>query len=104
MVSKKTTSIDPVCGMEVDLANARTSEYQGRTYGFCSESCERKFARDPVAVLQKQSQKNKSPAATSAEDSTCCEQKNLSRIRSKKIERLTMVLFIRVQCTQKSNN
>lgn len=36
-------AIDPVCGMIVDMqsarADGRTTEYQGRTYGFCSKGC-----------------------------------------------------------------
>lgn len=39
---------DPVCGMDV---NARTapaqSNFQGRTYYFCSEDCKQKFDREP---------------------------------------------------------
>jgi Cu+-exporting ATPase len=35
--------------MEVDPANAAAkSEYQGRTYYFCSAGCKRKFDADPT--------------------------------------------------------
>jgi uncharacterized protein len=34
---------DPVCGMEVDKANALTAERGGRTYYFCSEHCRHSF-------------------------------------------------------------
>jgi P-type Cu+ transporter len=39
---------DPVCGMNVKPADAKfRSEYQGKTYYFCSESCKRNFDREP---------------------------------------------------------
>jgi Cu+-exporting ATPase len=39
---------DPVCGMQVDPAKAAgTSEYQGKTYVFCSAGCKRKFDGNP---------------------------------------------------------
>ena len=46
------TAIDPVCGMQVDEATAAgTSEYQGRTYYFCSTGCKRQFDRDPESYV-----------------------------------------------------
>jgi Cu(I)/Ag(I) efflux system membrane fusion protein len=39
---------DPVCGMEVDPAKAAgSSEYNGKTYYFCSKTCKEKFDKDP---------------------------------------------------------
>jgi YHS domain-containing protein len=40
---------DPVCGMLVEetAMAAATSEYQGDTFYFCSESCKRAFEADP---------------------------------------------------------
>jgi len=39
---------DPVCGMQVDPTTAAgTSEYQGKTYVFCSAECKRKFDSNP---------------------------------------------------------
>jgi YHS domain-containing protein len=39
---------DPVCGMEVDEHQAAgKSEYQGRTYHFCSPACQDRFEEDP---------------------------------------------------------
>jgi YHS domain-containing protein len=39
---------DPVCGMQVDPANAAgEAEYQGRTYYFCSDGCKQKFDTNP---------------------------------------------------------
>jgi xanthine dehydrogenase accessory factor len=43
-----TTSIDPVCGMEVDIATARwTTEFEGHTIYFCAPGCKRTFIADP---------------------------------------------------------
>ncbi|MCU1325413.1 MAG: hypothetical protein JWN34_783 [Bryobacterales bacterium] len=39
---------DVVCGMQVDPAKAAgTSEYQGKNYYFCSQSCKQKFDQSP---------------------------------------------------------
>ena len=39
---------DVVCGMTIDPAKAAgTSEYQGRTYYFCSKGCKAKFDAKP---------------------------------------------------------
>lgn len=38
---------DPVCGMEVALASARSERYAGRTYHFCSKACHERFASEP---------------------------------------------------------
>ncbi len=38
---------DPVCGMTVDPKTAVKSEYQGRTYYFCSQGCKASFDKDP---------------------------------------------------------
>jgi len=44
---------DPVCGMDVDKERAKaTSEYQGRTYYFCSASCKSKFDLNPEKYLK----------------------------------------------------
>lgn len=44
--------LDPVCFMEVDLATTRHStEYEGRTIGFCAPSCKKLFLADPAAYL-----------------------------------------------------
>jgi xanthine dehydrogenase accessory factor len=40
----RTTAIDPICGMEVDVATARwTAEKDGQTYYFCAPGCRRAF-------------------------------------------------------------
>ena len=41
-------AIDPVCGMEIDPQTAAgQSEYQGKTYYFCSLGCKKDFDKDP---------------------------------------------------------
>lgn len=40
--------IDPVCGMEVDPANAAGhSEFEDRVYYFCSKQCKERFDLGP---------------------------------------------------------
>jgi Cu+-exporting ATPase len=47
-----TTTRDPVCGMTVDPATAAGhSEWNGRTYHFCSKSCKAKFDADPARFV-----------------------------------------------------
>lgn len=44
---------DPVCGMEVDPTTAKhTSDYQGRTYSFCSLMCRKAFEDEPERYLK----------------------------------------------------
>jgi len=39
---------DPVCGMQVDERSAAArSEYEGRTYHFCSSACKAAFDKAP---------------------------------------------------------
>jgi YHS domain-containing protein len=39
---------DPVCGMNVDEKTAKfKSEYMGKTYYFCNESCKTAFDKNP---------------------------------------------------------
>jgi len=39
---------DPVCGMQVEMREgARSREFSGKTFWFCSEGCEAKFSADP---------------------------------------------------------
>ena len=41
-------TVDPVCGMTVQVAGARyTSAYDGKTFTFCSMSCKEHFDREP---------------------------------------------------------
>ncbi len=46
------TATDPVCGMQVDPANAAAAhEYNGKKYYFCSVRCKDRFAADPESFL-----------------------------------------------------
>ncbi|MGQ0704137.1 MAG: YHS domain-containing protein [Gemmatimonadales bacterium] len=39
---------DPVCGMTVENTAALKSTYQGTTYYFCSEQCQKTFDANPA--------------------------------------------------------
>jgi YHS domain-containing protein len=44
---------DPVCGMEVETTTAQwKTDYQGKTYYFCSPGCKRSFEKEPEKYLQ----------------------------------------------------
>ncbi len=48
---------DPVCRMEVKpLTAAAESEYQGKTYYFCSRQCRDAFEANPQKYVQQQEQ------------------------------------------------
>jgi Cu+-exporting ATPase len=50
--ASQATTIDPVCGMQVDpLTAAARVEHQGTTFYFCSEGCAAKFRADPEKYL-----------------------------------------------------
>ena len=45
-------AIDPVCGMEVEIAHARhMSNVEGRSFYFCCPACKRLFERNPQEYL-----------------------------------------------------
>jgi YHS domain-containing protein len=45
---------DPVCGMDVDSGTATgKSEYQGKTYYFCSSGCKKAFDKEPQKYVGK---------------------------------------------------
>lgn len=47
------TYTDPVCGMQVTPANAKgKSEYNGRTYYFCSEEHKKAFEKSPESYMK----------------------------------------------------
>jgi YHS domain-containing protein len=51
---KMTMTIDPVCGMRVDSANAAAqTDYNGRAVFFCSEECQRIFETNPSQYIQR---------------------------------------------------
>jgi YHS domain-containing protein len=63
---------DPICGMDVDeksaRAHGRISEYQGKTYYFCADSCKQQFDKEPERYIDKKVEGggNKAHPATSA--------------------------------------
>jgi len=47
-------AIDPVCGMDVEPGEAAAkSDYDGKDYYFCAETCKKKFDQDPEKYLAK---------------------------------------------------
>ncbi len=45
------TQIDPVCGMTVDTATAKSSAYNGKIYYFCSSEHRNAFEAAPVRYV-----------------------------------------------------
>ncbi len=45
--------VDPVCGMTVETAAAKSAVYDGTVYYFCSTDCREKFENTPAAYLKK---------------------------------------------------
>ena len=45
--------VDPVCGMTVDKASAKTAVHEGQVYYFCSQACREKFEAAPVTYAKK---------------------------------------------------
>ena len=46
------TAVDPVCGMNVETATAKSSVYSGKPYFFCSPQCRDKFEQAPGSFLK----------------------------------------------------
>ena len=60
-------AIDPVCGMKVDIANAKAGcDYKDESYFFCSERCFERFQQDPEAFLREPPHARAERAARSA--------------------------------------
>ena len=54
----QTKTIDPVCGMEINPANAAgQSEYNGETVYFCSPACKEKFDAAPEKYFKPEEKK-----------------------------------------------
>lgn len=57
-------AIDPVCGMSVsNTGDVRRQDYEGRSFWFCSESCETKFSADPYFYASGHADKTRDRAA-----------------------------------------
>jgi xanthine dehydrogenase accessory factor len=51
-VAENVESVDPVCGMTVEVGTARhTVEHDGTTYYFCAPGCARAFKKDPADFI-----------------------------------------------------
>jgi YHS domain-containing protein len=44
--------VDPVCGMTVETAKAKSAVHGGHVYYFCSQDCREKFEAAPASYLQ----------------------------------------------------
>jgi Cu+-exporting ATPase len=50
---------DPVCGMNVDEKTAKLkSEYMGKTYYFCNQSCKASFDKNPSRYTAERTQRD----------------------------------------------
>lgn len=48
MAQEQTKVTDPVCGMSIDPKSAAgSSQYEGKSYYFCSKACKTKFDGNP---------------------------------------------------------
>ena len=48
---------DPVCGMDVERDDAAgQSDFQGKTYYFCSNECKQKFDKNPQTYVKSSQQ------------------------------------------------
>jgi Cu+-exporting ATPase len=57
---------DPVCGMPVEEGRAAgTSEYEGRTYYFCSYGCREKFSENPRRYARREARERANDGARS---------------------------------------
>jgi len=43
---------DPVCGLTVETAVAKSAAYQGHIYYFCSQNCREKFEAAPASYVK----------------------------------------------------
>jgi YHS domain-containing protein len=44
--------VDPVCGMTIETAKAKTAVHDGHVYHFCSQDCRQKFEANPASYLK----------------------------------------------------
>ena len=45
-------AVDPVCGMTVRTAGAKSAVYDGHAYFFCSQDCRAKFEASPASYMR----------------------------------------------------
>jgi len=71
-ILQKPGTIDPVCGMTVEPQHAAgSSEYQNKTYHFCSKGCVAKFEADPEKYLHPGANPEPMTPRPSAAEYTC---------------------------------
>ncbi len=51
-ITTPTKATDPVCGMTVETATAKSSVYDRRVYYFCSQNCREKFEAAPQTYIK----------------------------------------------------
>jgi len=72
ILQKPAGSVDPVCGMTVDPSRAAgSSEYQSKTYHFCSTGCVAKFEADPEKYLRPRARPEAMAPAPRSSEYTC---------------------------------
>ncbi|HHT9118158.1 MAG TPA: efflux RND transporter periplasmic adaptor subunit [Candidatus Hypogeohydataceae bacterium YC38] len=49
---KEETTVDTVCGLELEKSKATSFTYLGKEYHFCCEDCKRRFKKDPKKYLE----------------------------------------------------
>jgi YHS domain-containing protein len=55
--------VDPVCGMVLNSCEAvETSDFEGKTYGFCSKRCKEFFEGDPKKYIENPASRKGMPA------------------------------------------
>ena len=63
------TALDPVCGMQVEVATARhTAEVDGALYYFCCANCRARFVKEPQLFRAPSVVSQKCPVSTEAAD------------------------------------
>ena len=71
-ILKPAGTVDPVCGMTVNPSRAAgSSEYQKKTYHFCSTGCVARFEADPEKYLRPGARPEKMAVTPRASEYTC---------------------------------
>src|SRR5271165_4849090 len=72
ILQKPAGAVDPVCGMAVDPGHAAgSSEYQNKTYHFCSTGCVARFEADPEKYLRPGARPEAMAPAPRSSEYTC---------------------------------
>ena len=71
-MSTEISATDPVCGMQVNPSQAPQSDYDGTSYFFCSDGCQKAFEEDPNGVLAQQAKRGQGQAEESKASGGCC--------------------------------